>query len=93
MLELGCSCLLIQSIYVCLSGLWLGGLLYLSVFLKPVCYTPVFLCIYLYCAMGDFNFKPVCYAPVYTLYLYCAMGDFSYVKAYFLFAAKGVVVH
>ena len=40
-----------------------------------------------------FYFKPVCYAPVYTLYLYCVMGDFSYVKADFLFAAKGVVVH
>ena len=37
------------AIYVCLSGLWLGGLLhhsFLSYFFKLVCYAHVFPCIY-----------------------------------------------
>ena len=39
-----CMCL---AMYVCLSGLWLGGILnlyFLSVFLKLVCYAHVFKC-------------------------------------------------
>ena len=38
------------AIYVCLSGLWLGGLLhlsFLSCFFKLACYAHVFPCIYL----------------------------------------------
>ena len=49
-----CACMHIHHvlvIYVCLSGLWLGGLLYLSflsIFLKLVCYMYVHMCFQLY---------------------------------------------
>ena len=42
-------------LYVCLSGLWLGGLLYLSFlsyFFKLVCYAHVFPCILTTCRKG-----------------------------------------
>ena len=42
------------AIYVCLSGIWLGGLFYLSFlsyFFKLVCYAHVFPCIYMHTHM------------------------------------------
>ena len=60
------------AIYVCLSGLWLGGLLYLSFlsdFLKLVCYAHVFPCMYNMC--NKYMHMYVQYVHVYNTTCTC----------------------
>ena len=57
------------TMFFCLSGLWLGGQLYLSYFFKLVCYAHVFPCmytIYMYMYMYVYN---VCTSCIY-IYVY-----------------------
>ena len=59
---------------ICLSGLWLGGLLYLSFlsyFFKLVCYAHVFPCIYMYIHQHQHMYMYV----VFGLHMYMFLNE------------------